>query len=123
MLKKCDKKQEPEIEYEVEKIVNHRNNNLNTTSLEYCIKWVNWSKDHNSWDTEETLNNCQECIENYWKIRHNNNVKSLGLDIKDIPYYNRKECFPDLTKMSTKSLIKYCEYYKLRNCIILISCS
>ncbi len=50
--------------YEVEEILGHRVTNGTTYFL---VKWYGWSEEHNTWEPEGNLDNCQEILERYWK--------------------------------------------------------
>ena len=53
-------------EFVVESIVNHRGYPNN---YKYRIKWEGYPSSQNTWEPNSNLTNCQEKIDNYWKLR------------------------------------------------------
>ena len=61
-----------ELEFEVEKIIAHREKKVGTKSKpiikkEYFIKWTGYGPEHCTWEPESHLANAAECIRDYWK--------------------------------------------------------
>ena len=52
-----------EEEYEVEKVVRHRY--VNSGQLQYKVRWLGFSKEHDTWQTPEDLASAPEAIEEY----------------------------------------------------------
>lgn len=88
----------PEIEYEVENILDHKRKrkfNFETKKYyyikEYLIKWAGY--DETTWEPEENLQNCQELLKDYWKLvkinklreRNRNNNKTPKKLVKRFP--------------------------------------
>ena len=58
-----------DFEYEVERIVDQReikSGRGSTTKREYFVKWLGYGAEHNTWEPEGNLTNCQELIQQYW---------------------------------------------------------
>ncbi len=66
---------EGELEYEVEKILLHREkkvggkNKSTTIKKEYLIKWSGYGPEHCTWEPEAHLTNAAECLRDYWKLK------------------------------------------------------
>lgn len=80
----------PEIEYEVENILDHkrkRKYNLETKKYyyikEYLIKWAGY--DEISWEPEENLQNCQELLSDYWKLVKINKLRERNRNNNKTP--------------------------------------
>ena len=55
--------------YEVERILDDREIKTgrgSTTKKEYFVKWLGYGAEHNTWEPEGNLTNCQELIQQYW---------------------------------------------------------
>ena len=55
----------PEIDYEVEKILDHR---TFKKKLQYKIRWKGWSPEHDSWEPAENIN-ASELLRDYQQSR------------------------------------------------------
>jgi hypothetical protein len=60
-----------EHEFVVEKIVAHNLIKLSSkkTQLQCLVKWSGYTDDHNTWETMDSLTNCQELVAKY-KMEH-----------------------------------------------------
>ena len=64
------------VEYEVEKILDHRQKKIRTAKkavnkTEYLIRWAGYGPEHDSWEPEENLTNCKEKLNEYLnKLNH-----------------------------------------------------
>ena len=52
--------------YEVEEIVDHKNQGKTTL---YCVKWLGYGPEENSWATLQDLENAESSIKEYWARR------------------------------------------------------
>jgi hypothetical protein len=60
---------EGELEFEVEKILMHREKKTNkVVKKEYYVKWLGYGPEHCTWESESSLKNAQECLEDYWTL-------------------------------------------------------
>ena len=55
---------EGEFEYEVEQILDSR---LYRGKLQYLVKWLGYTEEHNTWEPPSNLNNAQEAIDLFHK--------------------------------------------------------
>jgi hypothetical protein len=62
-----------EQEYEAERILTHREKKCrsskhagNNTRKEYLLEWTGYGPEHNTWEPEANLKNCQELLQEYW---------------------------------------------------------
>ena len=58
-----------ELEYEVERILMHRDKHpLHKWSIkrEFLVKWLGYGPEHNTWEPEANLTNCPELLSEYW---------------------------------------------------------
>jgi hypothetical protein len=59
------------LEYEVERILSHRDQKVRTKGkrtvirTDYLVSWVGYGPEHNSFETEENLKNAQDAIQEY----------------------------------------------------------
>jgi transposase InsO family protein len=68
---------EEEQEFEVEKILKHRDEERIKCRM-YLVKWLGYDNTENTWEPEGHLINCKEKVQQYWqKIRKKNPGKSL----------------------------------------------
>jgi hypothetical protein len=57
------------LEYEVECILGHAERSRGRVpKREYLVKWKGYGPEHNSWEPEANLSNCQELLQKYWNI-------------------------------------------------------
>lgn len=75
--------EEPEEDYEVEDIVNHKTERGKTSFL---IRWKGWASEHDTWEPESTLS-CPEIVEKYKKANMadapaSSPKKSAKVDVK-----------------------------------------
>lgn len=57
-----------ELEYEVEKILLHREKKTNrVVKKEYYIKWLGYGPEHCTWEPESNLHNASDVLEDYWR--------------------------------------------------------
>lgn len=61
--KEDDKNQNLDVEYEVEEIVTHKEEEGGVIS--YFVKWKNWSSDDNTWEPKENLVGSETLVEKY----------------------------------------------------------
>eukprot|EP00884_Botryococcus_braunii_P000309 jgi/Botrbrau1/10279/Bobra.0120s0001.1 len=54
---------EGEDEYEVEKILHHRKARR---SYEFLVRWVGYSPEHDTWESEANLRNAPGALKEYW---------------------------------------------------------
>ena len=60
-----------EYEYEVERILMHRDRKHGQTSKrEYLVKWQGYGPEHCTWEGEKNLANAQEILSEYWDMHH-----------------------------------------------------
>ena len=59
---------EGEEEFEVDRLLDHRDKYVNKTrtAREYLVKWLGYGPEHNTWEPENNLLNCQEALRSYW---------------------------------------------------------
>ena len=59
---------EGEHEYEVDRILDHKDKSARSqgTTREYLVKWVGYGPEHNTWEPEVNLLNCQDSLKKYW---------------------------------------------------------
>jgi len=61
---------EGELEYEVERILMHRELKLKKgTKKEFFIKWSGYGPEHCTWEPEAHLQNAQEALQDYWEMQ------------------------------------------------------
>jgi hypothetical protein len=61
---------EDELEYEVERILMHRELKLKKgIKREFFIKWVGYGPEHCTWEPEAHLQNAQEALQEYWEMQ------------------------------------------------------
>jgi hypothetical protein len=53
-----------DMEYEVEKILAH--SGRNPGKRRFLVKWRGYAVEHNTWEPEKNLTNCQEALQEYW---------------------------------------------------------
>ena len=59
---------EGEYEYEVERILLHRDRKVGTSKKrEYYVKWTGFGPEHCTWEQESNLKNAPEALEAYWE--------------------------------------------------------
>jgi hypothetical protein len=63
---------EGELEFEVEKVLLHRDSHRSTASdkvsrcsREFLVKWKGYGPEHNTWEPERNLTNCKEVLQEY----------------------------------------------------------
>ena len=57
-----------ELEYEVEQILFHRDKkHKRGTSREYYIKWLGFGPEHCTWESEASVKNAKELVDEYWQ--------------------------------------------------------
>lgn len=57
-----------DLEYEVESILLHRDTKRGRGSKrEFLVKWAGYGVEHNTWEPESNLANCQELLKAYWE--------------------------------------------------------
>jgi len=69
------------VEYEVEAILDYRNRKIRNSSRtvpEYLVKWLGYPHEHNTWEPESNLENCQEVLQKYKDAHHRNSEVSPG---------------------------------------------
>lgn len=59
---------EDSLEYEVERILDHREvkRGHNRIRKEFLVKWLGYGPEHNTWEPESNLTNCDELLTAYW---------------------------------------------------------
>ncbi|OBQ27869.1 MAG: hypothetical protein AN485_24265, partial [Anabaena sp. MDT14b] len=60
--------------FEVEKIIDHRGC---PKSREYLVKWRNFSKEHNSWESASNFDTLG-CVADYWRARTAKKVEGIS---------------------------------------------
>jgi hypothetical protein len=63
-------KLENSLEFEVERILDHRQvkrGRNRTTRNEFLVKWLGYGPEHNTWEPESNLTNCGKILAGYWK--------------------------------------------------------
>jgi hypothetical protein len=61
---------EDEIQYEVEAILDCRDRKRGKCTVrEYLVKWMNYGPEHNTWEPEKHITNCDEMLAEFWKTR------------------------------------------------------
>lgn len=72
------------MEYEVERILDHRDQKVgNRVKTEYLVSWVGYGPEHNSYEPEKNLSNCQELLKEYWErvvVRSAQGVGRYGVE-------------------------------------------
>ena len=59
---------EGEVEFEVDRILDHRDRPLRKGQAhQYLVKWLGYGPEHNTWEPEQNLQNCQQSLRMYWK--------------------------------------------------------
>ena len=60
---------EDEEQFEIVRILDHRGRKLRRkgNKREFLVRWFGYGPEHNSWESEENLQDCQETLGNYWK--------------------------------------------------------
>ena len=60
---------EGQDEYEVDRILEHRDRHLRKRGLktEYLIRWLGYGPEHNCWEPEANLQGCPKSVQQYWK--------------------------------------------------------
>ena len=60
---------EDEEHFEVDRILDHMDRKLRQkgNKREFPVRWLGYVPEHNSWEPEENLQDCQETLGNYWK--------------------------------------------------------
>ena len=53
-----------EQEHEVEKILDHRQENRRSKS--YLVRWTGYGSEHDTWEPEAALQNCRQTVQAYW---------------------------------------------------------
>ena len=53
-----------EQEHEVERILDHRQNNRRSKS--YLVRWTGFGPEHDTWEPEAALQNCRDTVRTYW---------------------------------------------------------
>ena len=108
----------PESEYEVENILDHKRRrkfNFETKEYyyikEYLIKWAGY--DETTWEPEENLQNCQELLNDYWKLVKINKLRERNRN-------NNKT--PKKLLKSSRSHIIIPNYFSNNYCKIANSC-
>jgi hypothetical protein len=73
--------------YEVEKILLHKDKRVggNRLNRSYLIKWKGYGVEHNTWEAEARLVNCDEVLEEYWAYAENKPRKPRGKKAKPSP--------------------------------------
>ena len=62
------------LEYEVERILNHRDRKVRTKGnrtvirTDYLVSWKGYGPEHNSFEPEKNLKNAQDAIQEYWDV-------------------------------------------------------
>ena len=74
---KKDDEQEPGNEYEVEAILEERDDRRGAKN--YLVKWKGYAKKLSTWELEENLDNCDEIIAK-WKREHSSPAADTGED-------------------------------------------
>ena len=66
------------LEWEVEKILDHRDRKQgNRVLTSYLVAWKGYGPEHNSFEPEKNLRNCQETILEYWQGLSRRNAAGL----------------------------------------------
>jgi hypothetical protein len=55
-----------EPEFEVEKIISHRDVGRKASRREYLVKWSGFGPEHNTWEPLRNMTNCDKLVEEYW---------------------------------------------------------
>lgn len=72
-------KTEGNLEYKVDQILSHRGVRVRTNVFrtEYLVSWSGYGPEHDSWEPEAHLTNCQESIADYRTGQHQRSVEGL----------------------------------------------
>ena len=54
-----------EQEHEVEQILDHRQEDKKSKS--YLVRWTGYGPEHDTWEPETALQNCQTMVQAYWR--------------------------------------------------------
>ena len=89
---------EGELEYEVQKIVSHREYKK-TNKLEYYIMWSGYGPEHCTWEPEVHLKNAKDTVQDYWEA-----LALLERAAKERPRSKQtlKRLQPDIAAISKK---------------------
>jgi hypothetical protein len=75
-----------DLEYKVERILDHHDRKIgNRVKRKYLVSWVGYGPEHNSFEPETNLSNCQELIKEYWNrvvVRSAEGVGRYGLEAR-----------------------------------------
>jgi len=60
---------EGQEEFEVHMMLDHRDRLVSTKGhkREFLVRWLGYGPEHDTWEPEENLQNCQESLGRYWK--------------------------------------------------------
>ena len=61
-----------DYEFEVEQLLDHRPSKWgrrSSSKYDYFVKWLGYGAEHNTWEPEGNLSNCQELIQQYWESK------------------------------------------------------
>jgi hypothetical protein len=61
-----------DYEFEVEQLLDHRPSRWGQRShskCDYFVKWLGYGAEHNTWEPEGNLSNCQALIQQYWESK------------------------------------------------------
>jgi hypothetical protein len=51
----------------VERVLDHRDTKQGTRKVrQYLMKWESFTTEHNTWEPQQNLTNCQDSIAEYW---------------------------------------------------------
>jgi hypothetical protein len=53
-------------EFEVKKILDHRQYGIQASENEYLVKWLGYDDLENTWEPETNLTNCRQLLAQYW---------------------------------------------------------
>ena len=57
---------EEDGEYEIERVLDSRENHGNGNGREYLVKWKGWREEFNQWLSEDAMGNADELVGEYW---------------------------------------------------------
>ena len=82
---------EGELEYEVERILMHRELKLKKgIKREYLIKWSGYGPEHCTWEPEAHLQNAQDALQDYWDMQKQLQIaQQTRLNKQNIPTAKR----------------------------------